>query len=418
MLLRLLRRSFGNQRKAMAVMVVSVAFGTALAASLLTVSFEISDKVARELRAFGANITVEPRREGLAELSGAGRYLKERDLPKIKTIFWRHNIVGFAPFLEARVDLSMDRETVDGIPATGTWYQKDIPQPGEQKPFRAGVVSVAPWWELDGAWPVPGRSPVEIALGRDLAGERNLVVGDAVVVNGRAARVTAVVTTGGPEDERVLMDIDDLQSLTARDGKISRVLVSALTTPMDAFAYKDPETMSRAEYEKWYCTGYVTSIAQQIQEVMTGSRARPVWKIAETEGVVLNRLKAAVYLLSAISLLASALGVGTTMITSLLRRTDEIGLMKAIGADSVRIVILFLSEAVVIGLAGGTLGLIASAYISKWIGIVVFQTVLAQRDALIPLALGISLIIAVLGSLFPIVRALRIQPAMVLKGAE
>ncbi len=84
----------------MALMIISVAMGTAIAASLITVSLDIQGKVSRELRSFGANITVEPRVEGLADITGQRRYLREEDLIKAKTIFWRHNILGLAPFLE------------------------------------------------------------------------------------------------------------------------------------------------------------------------------------------------------------------------------------------------------------------------------------------------------------------------------
>jgi len=403
----------------MAVMIVAVACGTALSASLLTVSFEISEKVAQELRAFGANITVEPRVEGLAQLSGQQRFLREADLQKIKTIFWRHNILGYAPFLDARLDLRTEKGRSRTVPATGTWFERKIPQPGEDKPFVAGIVSVAPWWEVSGKWPgAEDRGGLEVVLGRDLAESLDVAVGNGITLNETAASVVGILSTGDREDQELFLRLGDLQALAGLQGNIPRVLVSALTTPMDEFAYKDPETMTKAEYEKWYCTGYVTSIAQQVEEVLAGSRATPVWKIAETEGQVLNRLKAAIYLLCALSLLASALGVGTTMVTSLLRRIEEIGLMKAVGADSIKIIILFLSEAAVIGVSGGLVGLIASAYIAKWIGIEVFGTVLTQRDMLIPLALGLSLLIAVAGSLLPIIRALRIRPALVLKGAE
>src|SRR5512134_2323001 len=106
MLLNIIRRSFSNQKKAMALMIVSIAVGTALAASLITLSFEIEGKVSKELRSFGANIIVEPKVEGLADISGQKRYLRSEDIIKTKTIFWRHNIIGIAPFLDADAHLS------------------------------------------------------------------------------------------------------------------------------------------------------------------------------------------------------------------------------------------------------------------------------------------------------------------------
>jgi len=414
MLPRLLKRSFLNQKKSMVIMVVAVAFGTAVAASLLTVATEISSKVAVELRAFGANIAVEPRLEGLASVTGQTRYLEESDLKKIKTIFWRHNILGFVPFLDGRVDVKAG-DRVRSVDAVGTWYDRKLRLPGEEASFTAGIVSVAPWWSVEGVW---AGEPDAIVMGSVLAEDLGVRQGDVLSVGGLRFSVSGLLTTGDREDGQVFMELSALQQLLGAEGRISRVQVSALTTPMDDFAYKDPKTMTRTEYEKWYCTGYVTSIAKQIEEVMSGSRARPVWNVAETEGKVLEKLRLAIYLLSFIALIASAIGLGTTMVTSLLRRVEEVGLMKALGADAMGIVTIFLSEAVVIGLVGGFIGLLLSFWISRQVGLLVFGTELNQKALLFPLSVGVSLLIATLGSLLPIVRALRIKPAVVLKGAE
>lgn len=416
MLLRLLRRSFSNQKKAMALMVASVTMGTAIAASLITLSLEITGKVSKELRAFGANILVEPKVEGLASVSGQQRYLREEDIIKTKTIFWRHNIVGIAPFLETKVEVKAKK-----IDLIGTWFEKELPLPGETKSFPVGVKTVAPWWNVEGQWPDPpeaDESNEDALIGVSISRNLSLKQGDEIIIEGKRFRVSGILETGGKEDNQVFVNLEVLQEMMSLEGKVSKVFISALTTPMDDFAYKDPDTMSRLEYEKWYCTGYVTSIAKQIEEVFQGSRAKPIWQVAETEGKVLERLKFLIYLLSLVALLASALGVSTTMIMSLLRRIEEIGLMKSIGADSTKIITVFLSEGVIIGLIGGLFGYGLSILTSRFIGIQVFGTGLEHRALLLPIAIGSSLLISITGSLLPIRRALKIKPAIVLKGAE
>jgi putative ABC transport system permease protein len=187
---------------------------------------------------------------------------------------------------------------------------------------------------------------------------------------------------------------------------------------MDEFAYKDPETMTSTEYEKWYCTGYVTSIAKQVEEVFSGARAKPIWKVAATEGTVLGKLEILTYLLCIVSLAASALGVSTTMIMSLLRRSEEIGLMKALGAARAKIVTIFLTEGFFIGLMGGILGYIVSIAVSQYIGMHVFHTALQQRGYLMLIAIGSAIFIALAGTVLPIKRALYIKPGIVLKEAK
>jgi len=408
MLFSILKRSFMNQKRAMAVMVVSVAVGTSIAASLLSLSLDISSKVSKELRSFGANIIIQPRLTGLAGVSGQKRYLREEDLPRVKTIFWRHNIVGVAPLL-------LFRDESLGVTILGTWYRHTMPVSGEKAGFETGAAVVMPWWSIDGAWP---GSENEVLAGATFAEERGLKRGGRIRVRGREFIVSGILTAGGKEDEMIVGDLAMVQRLAGLPGSVSQVLVSALTTPMDEFAYKDPERMAKKEYDKWYCTGYVTSIAKQLEEIFAGSQARPVWPVAETEGRVLGKLELLIVLLTGVSLLSAALGVSTTMIISLLRRTREVALMKAIGADRLQTIRIFLSEALVIGMVGGCAGYAVSLAVAGYIGIAVFGTALEQKGILAPVSMGASVVIAVLGAYLPVRKALAIRPAIVLKGGR
>ncbi len=414
MLLNIIRRSFLNQKKSMALMIASVAVGTAITASLITVSLGISGKVSRELRAFGANILIEPGVEGMAGVSGQKRYLREEDIIKAKTIFWRHNILGIAPFLETKGEITAGDKTLRAV-VVGAWFEKELQEPGEKKNFLAGIVTVSPWWYIDGQWPDSGE---KVIIGRSLLNRLGIKKGESVLLDGRSFLVSGVLETGGAEDEQVFMDMQALQEFKSLKGRISKVFVSALTKPMDEFAYKDPAKMSQSEYEKWYCTGYVTSIAKQLEEVFQSSKVKPVWQVAETEGKVLGRLELLVYILSFITLAASALGVSTTMIMSLLRRIEEIGLMKAIGADSRKIASVFLSEGIVIGVIGGLVGYALSIAAALFIGLKVFNTGFEQKAILFPVAIGSAVLISIAGTVLPIKKALKIKPGIVLKGAE
>lgn len=414
MLLKIIQKSFLNQKKAMALMIASVTVGTALAASLISISLEIGGKVSKELRSFGANITIEPKVEGLADISGQKRYLRQEDIVKSKTIFWRHNIVGIAPFLETEADVILEGRT-ERAGVTGTWYEKQLPLPGTRTTFPAGILTVSPWWNIEGEWPDNDK---KVILGTLLAHRSGKKKGDKIMIDGNEFLVSGTIETGGIEDDRIFMGLEILQNMKGMEGKVSRVMVSALTKPMDEFAYRDPDKMSQAEFEKWYCTGYVTSIARQLEEVFRGSTARPVWQIADTEGRVLDKLTMLIYFLSFIVLTAAALGVSTTMIMSLLRRTEEIGLMKTIGADSLTITALFLTEGVVVGLIGGVSGYALSILVSGYIGVEVFSSGFEHGAMLLPAAIGSAVLISVAGTILPIRKALKVKPAVVLKGAE
>ncbi len=412
MLLRLIKKSFLNQKKAMALMILSVTVGTALAASLITVSLDIRGKVLKELRAFGANILITPKVEGLADISGQKRFLRGKDIVKAKTIFWRHNILGIAPFLESET-LARAGDAVKNVDLVGTWYEKELPLPGEKKTFLAGIKAVSPWWSVEGRWP---EAEGEVAAGKSIAGNLGITRDDTMYLDQTRFHVTGILETGGKEDGQLFMNMEALQKFKGMGGKVSRILVSALSKPMDDFAYRDPETMSQAEYEKWYCTGYITSIAKQLEEVFPGSSARPIWHVAEAEGKVLGRLEILISILTVIAVAASALGVSTTMIMGLLRRTGEIGIMKSLGADRTKIAVFFLSEGLVTGLIGGLIGYAVSLMTSQYIGIEVFHSAIQQRGILFPISIGSAVCITAIGSILPIARAFQIKPVSAIGG--
>ncbi|HYS44616.1 MAG TPA: ABC transporter permease, partial [Geobacteraceae bacterium] len=305
MLVRILKNSLFKRPKSVLLVMLSVVMGVSVSTAFLGIYGEISHKMALELRSYGANILVEP---AVTE----GGFLKEADLAKIKTVFWKHNIIGFAPYLFGIVDLSAGTRKEKGV-LTGTWFAKSLTTEGEETAPQ-GVKIIAPWWSLSGEWPAgPDEAVIGVALARRLA----VTAGGEVVAlhrgNSHRFRVVGIVTTGGYEEEQLFAPLLTVQSLLDRAGEFSRLLVSALTVPMDDFGRKDPAAMSRGDYEKWYCTAYVTSVAKNIEEAMTGGRAKPIWQVASGEGALLAKLTTAMVLLTLVALISAAIAVSSSL---------------------------------------------------------------------------------------------------------
>src|SRR5881409_3849995 len=140
MFFRLVADSFSRRLTRKLVTAAALALGMAVATAALSVALDVGDRLAREFRSLGANLLVTPEADSLPlEIGGvdyrpvnAGAYLPEADLPKLKTIFWHNNIVGFAPVLDAPVKatvsgrddalgLSANRSTWPTILLIGTW---------------------------------------------------------------------------------------------------------------------------------------------------------------------------------------------------------------------------------------------------------------------------------------------------------
>src|SRR5216110_2865838 len=108
MFFRLVADSFGRRPRHKLLTGAALALGMGVATAALGVALDVGDRLAKEFRSLGANLLVTPQADSLPlEIGGvdyrpvnAGAYLPETDLPKLKTIFWHNNILGFAPLLE------------------------------------------------------------------------------------------------------------------------------------------------------------------------------------------------------------------------------------------------------------------------------------------------------------------------------
>ncbi|HKV40655.1 MAG TPA: ABC transporter permease, partial [Blastocatellia bacterium] len=253
MFLRLLYQSFRRQQRRKLLAGIAVTLGVAVATAMIAVGVDVGDKINRELRTYGANIVVYPEdaalqvRVGNQELKPAspGTHLKESALPNIKGIFWGHNILAFAPFLEF---------TAQGesgpLRVLGTYFTKQLRFGTEE--FSTGVEKLYPWWTVQGAWPAD--SGTDVLLGSQLASRLGKHVGDTVVLSGVSARVTGILTTGGSEDNAVIAPLALAQRLAHAADAVDKIYVSALTKPEDAFARRDPERMNAADRDRWYCS--------------------------------------------------------------------------------------------------------------------------------------------------------------------
>ena len=109
MFLRLLFESFRRQKRRKTVALLAIALGMSIATAMIAVGTDIGDKINQELRSLGANLVITPMEDTLdVNIGGVnlkpaseGAFIAEQDLIKIKSIFWEHNIKGYAPFLSA-----------------------------------------------------------------------------------------------------------------------------------------------------------------------------------------------------------------------------------------------------------------------------------------------------------------------------
>ncbi|MBO0911874.1 MAG: ABC transporter permease [Acidobacteria bacterium] len=413
MFVRLVYESFRRQTRRKLLVALAVMLGSSVATAMIAIATDIGDKISRELRSYGANLVVTPQDDtldvqiGSVNLKPGGAYLDEADLPKIKGIFWRNNITAFTPQLPVNVKLR-DR----GVALVGTYFSKKLKFGNEE--FTSGAGSTFPWWKVEGRWPGDGSS--EVLAGEKLAGEENIQTGQELVLNGERYRVSGIVSTGGVEDHEIVAPLSVAQALVGKPGAVGKIFVNARTKPEDAFARRNPDSMTPRDRDRWYCSAYPESIAFQLQEAIPRSHAEQIRQVEQNEGNILSRIEGLMLLITLAALATSGLAVSSAMATAMFDRRQEIGLMKALGAGEFTLSAIFTTECVLLALAGGLAGFAAGAMLARRLGLTIFGLAITVQPVLFPIVVGIAIIVTFLGSAAAIRRAANSDPVHALRG--
>jgi len=419
MFVRLVYESFRRQKRRKLLAGAAITLGVGVASAMIAVATDIGDKINRELRSYGANLIVTPQEDTLdVEIGGVnlkppsdGAYLNEADLPKIKGMFWRNNIVGFAPMLPVNVSVGAGSDT-KSLTLLGTYFSKQLHFGKED--FVTGVRMTHPWWKVEGTW--PDDDSQDVLLGERLAARLKRRPGEQIEISGQSQRIAGILSTGGAEDDQVVAPLALAQQVLGKPGAVPRIYVSALTKPEDAFARRDPKSMSPAELERWSCSPYAQSIAYQLRAAIPHSQAEQIRQVTQNEGTVLARIEGLMLMITLAALFASALAVSAAMATAIFERRNEVGLMKALGAGNASVAALFFAEAALLALIGGGVGFVGGALLARQIGRSIFDSKITIQPVLFPVILAIAVIVTFAGSAAAIRRAVKFDPVYALRG--
>jgi hypothetical protein len=182
--------------------------------------------------------------------------------------------------------------------------------------------------------------------------------------------------------------------------------------------------------------GYASAIVRVSDPVLLTDVRKRLTEMGFSSFTIVDRLEqlrtvfliinSALGLLGGISLLVASFGIANTMIMSILERTREIGIMKAIGAEDIEIKLIFFIEAAVIGLVGGSLGALAAWGIDAAANHLAYRFVLQPQGAsrvdffaLPPYlwlgAILFAVLVSIVAALYPAARAARIDPVKALR---
>ncbi len=362
-------RSLTLRASSFILALLAVTVGAAVSAVMLNLKADLGSKMARELRRYGPNLLVTPAGDTLAGTLDEFRLRAlQLEQPALQLI------------ASGRVTAGNGR----GEPATIVGAEYDA------------LRGQNPTWRIDGAWPAPG-DQATCVIGAAVARRAGISAGDRIHLNvgdtTERLMVTGLLSTGESEEDTVYVALSLLQRITGLAGRVSLATLS-----VDGGS----EAVSRA--------------ASAIDAALPGAEARPLRPIAAAQGAILGKLDRMMFLLTLVVLLLSGLCLTTTLMSIVLEREPEIGLMRSLGAGDAAILSIFLGEVSLLGLLGGGLGLGLGLAGAQLIGRRLFDAAIDPRPDIAPLVLGVALVLCWISVLVPMRRALAIQPAAALRG--
>ncbi|GLZ89272.1 hypothetical protein Pres01_53230 [Metapseudomonas resinovorans] len=249
-----------------------------------------------------------------------------------------------------------------------------------------------------------GRTPPYLVLGAKLATElfgSAAPVGQRVRVGGMSFRVVGVMGSKGnllgfDLDDIAYIPVDWAEFLFNREGLVKIHVLFEDSTPAEAFA-------------------------DDVRRLLVERHGREDFRMTSQGDLLgsLNRILATLTLgiaaLGGVSLLVGAVGILTIMTTTVEERTAEIGLLRAIGAAPRQVLALFLTEATLLSLLGGLLGLVMVFLLVGMLHWAVPGLPLSLDLSLVLLALLLSAVVGIGAGLAPARRAARLHPVDALR---
>jgi len=249
----------------------------------------------------------------------------------------------------------------------------------------------------------------KIIIGYDVAHDyfdNDISIGSRVKINGKKFFVNGIFSQEGfggvsTNDDLVLLTSRDFQKATGE----SNIFVATVSV---------------------YDVNEVDSVALEIERVINENHgdedfasATSMSSILDSIQSIMGILQTVLIAIASIALVVASIGIMNTMLTSVMERTREIGIMKAIGATNKDIMSIFIIEGLLLSLVGGISGIILGILGSQGVAILLSNmgpgmggTPLEPVITFMAIALGlsVSMIVGILSSLYPAWKAARMSP--------
>jgi putative ABC transport system permease protein len=384
---RLIRRLIFANRGRLFVILLALTAGATVSAALLNLQTDAKRRINSEFRSFGANVAIWPKNVKIATQS---KTFASSILDKIQPRYGSIEIskVGLL-YLVANVDVLDENLKSKGpaktLPAVLVGYDYQWTTVEKIIPSRTVSESKLAFIDIE-----------ECQLGENVASTLGVSLMQVIEFRSEAGSgfcsVSGIRSFGGSEDNQIFVPLAYLQYQTGNMDRLSTVSLNVSGNPAQI-------------------NDFVATLSQQLPEV----EVRPLRQFTEAQTRIYSRISGLLTAATGIILTLTVLCVMAAMTNIAAERKNDVGMMKAIGGSARSILNLFLTEAALLGLAGGLIGAAAGIALSIVLGKAVFGVAAAPRLIVYPISVAFTVIVAILGA-YPLRRLANVRPATIFRG--
>jgi putative ABC transport system permease protein len=372
---RIVRRLFAAQRGRLLVILLALGASAALTAALLNLQVDARDRLTKEFRVFGANIIVAPRdtkSSGVAVVT-----LDESVAEQVRQSLPPHASADSYLYLVASVSSPNSAQPVNAVIAGKRIERID------RSSAQAAIFT-------------PRDNKNICMVGVKAQQQLHLQPNDPLTLKNDKAEESCIAeiadARGDAQDSQIVVNLDTAQRLASLPGKVSLIQLSVAGTPREI-------------------RDYIATLAQNIP----AADVHGLRQFTDAEAKIYTRVSGLLTATTALVLALTGLCVMAAMTNVAMERKNDVGLMKAIGGATRRVLRLFLAEAALLGLAGGIVGAAAGLLLSIWLGKTVFGVAARPRLIVYPVSVALTILVAIVSS-YPLRRLANISPASVFRG--
>lgn len=372
-----------RRRKArFAFVLAAVVLGTGTIIGLIALTRGMQAQVSAELDRFGANIVITPKSDvldvaygglSLGDVDVDRRELSPRDAEAVLTIHHRRNISLVSPKVMGAATVGDAR-----VLLVGTQVQREH--------------LLKPWWKIVGH---TAQQPGDAIVGSDAAVALHVTANDRLTIAGETLRVAGVLEpTGAIDDRSLFVDLPLAQAALGRPEAVSLIEVSAL------------------------CTGCpIEEIVTQIAAVLPHAKVVAIRQAVASREQTVQQLTRFSYAVAGLLLLVGTLVVMTAMMSSVTERTQEIGILRAVGFRRTHVAGLIMLETLFVTVTGGVCGWLAGLTAARVFGPAVAQVTapVTLDPRLAATAVLFAVVVGVAGGAYPALRAAHMDPSIALR---